>query len=374
MKVFVPKYGKRRKGIQWGRHKGSPILFAVKNITILLSLFLTMLSMSGCLSARVKEADSTAFLMDTIVTQQWYGDKAEEACKAIEDALSQLEQEISIYIEDSEVSRINAAAGQEYVQVSDTVYELISRAKELSAESGGIYDITIAPLVLEWDITGEDPHVPSDAQIAEALEKVDYTKVLLDPETSSVMLEEEDMKLDLGGCAKGLAAGLMKPIVEEYGVSGFLSIGGNMLVVGTKPDGSDVVVGLRDPNGSETDYFATIVMDGYTMATSSASERYFIQDGVKYHHILDPFTGYPSDSDLISVTVLSEDGLLADTLSTTIFLKGSDCLSEYLNRSDCMVLVITADNEVYASEGVWERLKPVDEETYTFHSELDIDA
>lgn len=315
------------------------------------------------------EASLTTFQMDTIVTQQWYGENAEKTCEEIEAALTDLENRISLYIDDSEISQINDMAGKEYVQVSDDVFELLSEAKELCEESGGIFDITIAPLVLLWDITGDNPHVPEQSEIDEALTKVDYNKLLINEEDNSVMLEDEGMQLDLGGIAKGYAASLMREIAEENNVTGYLSIGGNMLVMGGKPDGSDFVIGIRDPLQDANSYFATINIEGYTMATSSAVERYFEEDGVIYHHILSPETGYPGETDLLQVTVVSENGLLADALSTTIFLKGSECLDEYLSRDDCMVLAVTEECEVYGSEGIWELLTPTNTDTYTFIEE-----
>ncbi len=343
--------GKQRETMTFGkkqkiRRRGKGF-FGICLIPVFLMALLT-----GCRPAAKQEARETLFLMDTVVTQEWYGEKAEETCDEIETALRELEQKVSLYLEDSEVSAINAAAGKEYVPVSEEIFDMIKREKALSEESGGIFDITIAPLVLLWDITGEDPHVPEQEEIDEALTKVDCTKILLDEETHSVMLEDEGMMLDLGGSAKGLAAEKMRKIAEDNGVSGYLSIGGNMLVVGEKPDGSDFVIGIRDPNGDANDYFATVTMEGYTMATSSAVERFFEEDGVTYHHILNPFTGYPAATDLLSVTVISEDGLLADTLSTTIFLKGSTCLEQYINREDCMVAAMTDTGNVVVSEGL----------------------
>ncbi len=338
----------------------------VKNQILLFSAAAAFILISaGC--GAVSTAEKTTFQMDTVVTQKWHGKNAEKTCKEIEEAIADLEAQVSLYKEDSEISMINAGAGKEYVQVSDNIYDMLSSAWTLCEESGGIFDITIAPLSLLWNITGEDPHVPSREEIDAALQKVDYKKLLFDDKNSSVMLADEGMKLDLGGTAKGMAVEQMMEIARENEVQGFLSIGGNVGVVGKNPDGSEIIVGLRDPLGDANDYFATLEMDGYTMATSNATERYFEQDGIVYHHIIDPFTGYPGDSDLLSVTVISEDGLLADTLSTTIFLEGSTCLEEYFAREDCMVIAVTKDCKVYASDKVWQILTPYNTTDYEFN-------
>ena len=314
------------------------------------------------------EAESTSYIMSTMVTQRWYGDNATDVCSEIEEALQDFEKRTSLYIEDSEISAINDAAGKEYVKVSDETFDILKRSKQLCEESGGAFDITVGPLVLLWNINGQDgdPRVPSQSEIDEALKKVDYEKILLNEDDKSVMLAEEGMKIDLGGDGKGYATASMKDIVDKYDVTGYLSVGGNMLVVGKNPDGRDFTIGIRDPLKDANSYFATINIDGYTMATSSAAEIFFEENGVKYHHILDPNTGYPGDTDLLQVTVVSKDGLLADALSTTIFLKGSECLDEYMKRDDCMVLAVTKDKNVYGSDGIWDMVSPVEDSGYTF--------
>jgi thiamine biosynthesis lipoprotein len=356
----------------------SPLFFVKKKIAVLAGILAAAaIVLSGCTTCSYSVninvpgktmSERTSYLMHTVVIQKWYGENAEETCDEIEDALTDFENETSLYIESSQISRINAAAGHGYAEVSEELFELISKAKELGTQSDGAFDVTIGPLVLLWNISGQDgdPHVPEEADIEEALSKVDYSKILLNEEEHSVMLADEGMKLDLGGIAKGYAAGLMRDIAEKNGVSGYLSIGGNMLVLGDDPDGEPFIVGIRDPLKDANSYFAAIDITGYTMATSSAAEIFFEEDGVKYHHILDPKTGYPGETDFLQVSVVSKDGALADALSTTIFLKGSECLEEYMNRDDCMVLAVTQDREVYGSDAIWDIVTPADTETYDF--------
>ncbi len=337
------------------------------SIGVLLSLILVLAC--GCALFPPPTEEAFSFCMDTWVSQQWRGARAKETCTEIEEALKDLESRVSLYSDTGEIAAVNAAAGKSYVPVSDDVFEILQGSLKVCEETGGLFDVTIAPLSLLWDVTGEDPHVPPEEAIRAAREKVDYRCLLLDEENRAVMLAKEGMQLDLGGAAKGYAAGRMREIAEKNGVSGFLSIGGNMLVVGKKADGSDYLVGLRDPNGDENDYFATVAIDGYTMATTGTYERWFEEDGVRYHHVLDPFTGYPSGQDLVSVTVISKDGLLADCLSTAVFLQGSGGLGKALSREDCMVLAVTASNDVYASPEFFERLVPVPDSGYVFHTQ-----
>jgi len=312
-------------------------------------------------------ARAFSFCMDTWVQQEWHGAHAQQTCDEIEAALQALEQTVSLYSETSEIAAINAAAGERFVPVGDEVWEILQGSVAVCRESEGRFDITIAPLSLLWDVTGEHPRVPSPQEIAAAQSSVDYRKLLFDETNRSVMLAERGMSLDLGAAAKGYAAAKMRGIVEKNGVSGFLSIGGNMLVVGKKQDGSDYRIGLRDPRGDENAYFATLVLDGYTLATTGAYERWFEVGGVRYHHVLDPFTGYPCEGDLLAVTVMSPDGLLADCLSTAIFLEGSAGLEAAFAREDCMVLAVTDTGDVWASPGFWDRLTPVSSSGYRFH-------
>jgi len=319
----------------------------------------------GC-KPKVEHATALDFRMNTWVSQEWYGALAQQTCDEIDSQLAALEKKVSIYVDDSDVSRINAAAGKEYVKVSDEVFYLIKNSLKVCEEYGGLFDISIAPLSVLWNVTSDEPTVPSEQDILDAKANVDYQKVLLDEATHSVMLSEEGMRLDLGGAAKGWAVGKMEEIVRKNNVSGYLSVGGNMLVVGKKPGGSDFLIGVRDPRGDSSDYFASVAMDGYTMATTGDYERYFEKDGVRYHHVIDPFTGFPSDKELISVTVINKDGLLADCMSTAVFLKGREGLSDALARTDCMIIAVTEENEIYASPSAWKIIKPNTKTQYIF--------
>jgi thiamine biosynthesis lipoprotein len=334
-------------------------------------LLAALLLSPGCAGTGEADADHVSrvdFVMDTWVEQRWYGDGAQQTCDEILAALLDLEARLSLYRDDSEIARFNEAAGLQFVPLSAQVYDLLERAVEFSRESDGLFDITVAPLTIAWNITGQQPKVPPAETIEAARALVDYRDVVFDEATGSAMLRRSGMRVDLGGIAKGMAAGMMRRIARQNGVQGYLSIGGNMMVEGKKPDKTDFVIGLRAPRGEASELLGTVALDGLTMATTGDYERYFELDGLRYHHVFDPFTGHPAQTDLIAVTVISADGTLADCYSTTIFLQGAAALADYFDREDCMVLAVTKNLDVYASPSFWERMQVNESNAkYTFH-------
>lgn len=324
---------------------------------MLCAVALLALLIAGILwdSGRSEKASyaSVQFIMDTVVEQRLYGSHAEEALGKVEAALREFEGEFSAHRQDSVIARINRASGQEAVPVTEEAFELISRAKAYGETSGGLFDVTVAPVTLEWDITGEHPHVPEPEVLAGLLDLVDYRDILLDTEAKTVMLRRRGQALDLGGVAKGAAGDLARKIAVECGVrSGYISIGGNVAVIGQRPDGTDFKFGVRDPRGGGEEYIGTVVFPDKTMATSGDYERYFEEQGVRYHHIIDPGTGYPSQSGLISVSVISSDGALADYLSTALFLAGKETALSLAAEPDFDFILVDQEKEVYISDGL----------------------
>lgn len=301
------------------------------------------------------------FAMDTVVQQRWYGPDADEMLDAVTEALNSMEADTSLYRGDSFVSRINDAAGVEFVPVPEDIFSLIRRCKELSAQSqaaGGSVDLTAGSLALTWNVTGESPQVPSEAEIAAALDLVDYRDVLLDEEAGAVMLRRKGQVLDLGALVKGYACDVVKKLLEEYQITGgFAAIGSNIVSVGAKPGGSPFTFGIRDPAAVGDQYIGTLSMplewEGVSldvMATSGTYERYFEAEGKAYHHIFGLEDGYPVDKGLVSVSVLSGDGLLTDYLSTHLMTIGVEGLVPLLSDPAVNVIAIGRDNTVYLSE------------------------
>lgn len=306
------------------------------------------------------------FVMNTYATQRVTGEKAQQAIEEVNQMLLETEQIFSRYRADSIISKINAQAGVAPVGVPDEVMTVLKQALAYSVETEGVFQITVAPLVDTWGIMTDSPKVPEADEISNALSYVDDSQVLLDEEAGTVFLSRPGVSLDLGALVKGYAAQKAKEIYEKNQVdSALLSLGGMVVTVGVKPEGTPFEIGLRDPEGTASDYFGVLTGESRIVSTSGGYERYFEQDGVTYHHILDPRTGYPADSGLLSVTVLCNDGMKADFLSTYLFLEGADTVKSHLNEPDYSVIAVTEDHQVLVSDDLAESFALAENSGYT---------
>lgn len=290
------------------------------------------------------------FAMDTYMTVTAYGEHAQEAVEDAAAEIQRLDALLSIGEEDSEISKLNAGGS---IVLSDDTGKMITKALELYDSTGGAFDITVLPLMEAWGFTTQDYHVLSDETIAEILKKVGADKLEWDADTNTMTLGE-GQEIDLGGIAKGFTSSRIMQIFREDGVtSGMVSLGGNVHLLGTKVDGSKWRIGIQDPNDL-TDMLGVLEVYDCAVITSGGYERYFEEDGVTYHHIIDPATGKPSDSGVTSVTIVSEDGTLADGLSTALFVMGVDKASEYWKQHTEEFDAILADESgnVYVTEGI----------------------
>lgn len=271
---------------------------------------------------------ATEFLFDTVITLTVCGsqealDAALERCRFFENTFSRT-------VEGSDVWRINEAAGQP-VEVTSETADLITRALAYGEVSGGLFDITIGSVSELWDFkTGVRP---SDDAIAEAITHIDYRGVTVEGTTVSLM--DPRAKIDLGGIAKGYIADDLKRLLAERGVkSACLNLGGNVAVLGAKPDGSPWNVGIQDPNGAAQDVIAAVPCIDGSVVTSGLYERQFIEDGVLYYHILDPRTGRPVVTDVVSSSLLTDSSTEGDAYATLLFLMGRDEALALVNQDD----------------------------------------
>lgn len=300
------------------------------------------------------------YAMNTVIEQKWYGESADTVYTGMETKIREIESVLSLHLSQSEIAAINENAGVQPVEVSQRTFDLLQWAKELSEQSDGAFDITIAPVVELWGITSDHPHVPTDEELAQAMALMGLEDLVLDEEACTAYLTRPGMAIDLGGIAKGWTADQLREYARELGAErGYVSLGGNLMIIGERPDGDPFKFGLRDPQGDASTYLGTVTLeDGCTMATTGGYERYFEEDGIRYHHVLDPRTGYPADSDLLSVAVISKDGTLADYLSTTLFVQGLEAAKAAAGSEDYALVMVDQENNVWISGSLRGNFEP----------------
>ena len=350
------------------RHSINPEVFYIRKFSKLSVVLGIVMLLSSC-QAQAKDAafSDETFLMDTVVTQTVYGKNGEKIVNDAVILMKNIENTYSSYMSDSITAKINENAGISPISVSSEELNIIKRCVEFSAQSDGLFDLTVAPLVKLWNITGDSPKVPSDEEIAKAQTLIDYRDVVIDEDDDTVYLSRPNMQLDFGATVKGYAVQKVLELYRQSGISGgILSLGGNVAAFGEKPDGSPFRIGIRDPQKTASDYFAVLELNDKVIATSGAYERYFEQDGKIYHHILNPKTGYPCESDLLSVTVISEDGLLCDFLSTLFYMQGRDAVINHLDESSYSLIALDQDGKIYISPRLQEYFTLLDSSPYAF--------
>lgn len=319
------------------------------------ALLAAALMLAGCgaqTSAEESSQTREVYAMDTVMTLEAYGQNADAALDEAVAEIERLDALWSLASSDGEIARLNA---EKQITASADTLALLTRAKEISAATDGLFSTTIAPLMEAWGFTSGDYRVPDEAELSALLAHVDDEEIAISDSTVTI---PADAKVDLGGIAKGFTSARVMEIFRENGVeNGILSLGGNVQALGTKPDGSLWRVGLQDP-ADERALFATLELADKAVITSGAYERHFEQNGITYHHIIDPRTGYPAESGLSSVTIVSDDGTLADGLSTALFIMGKEAAVEFWrsHRDDFDMVLLADDGAVTVSAGIADAL------------------
>ena len=321
----------------------------LRTLSVLCMGVLLASSLGGCTSPQKDESlTMTGMYFDTVVTIEAWGtsrdilDHCEELCDRYEHLFSRT-------LEDSEVSKINNSGGQP-VTVSDETAELIRLGLEYGDISDGYFDITIASASELWDFTdNEEKKFPDSEVLAEAAAHIDYHNVKV--EGNTVTLTDPMTKIDLGGIAKGYIADRLKDYLQSEGVEhALINLGGNMLAVGSKTDGSSFRIGLQKPFEPDGTPIAVLEVDDQSVVTSGNYERYFEKDGTIYHHILDPDTGYPIQNDLYQVSIISDRSVDGDALSTTCYALGLEKGMELIRSLDGVEAVfVTSDYEIHTT-------------------------
>lgn len=297
----------------------------VLKLTVSIGLILSLVC--GCTS-NGEETSSTVNLpfeeiqeyFSVPISVKVYGDNAEEATKLAFERVAQLEMIFSNTIDDSEVNYVNNNAFNGSVEISNEFKTVLEKSLYYSNLTDGAFDFTIDNLITLWGIGTDSARVPADSEISNYINLHDYENVSI--ENSSVTFTTDTVKLNFGAISKGYIADEMKRVLSDNGItSAILNLGGNVSTLGTKPSGKLWSVAITNPKDTSSS-ICTLKVNDKSVVTSGDYERYFIQDGVKYHHILDTSTGYPTDNGVSSITIIGDNGIDCDALSTACFVLG----------------------------------------------------
>lgn len=310
-------------------------------LKIFLPALIIIMATAMC-SCAEKKISTTEFAMNTVVTLTAYGDNAD---KAVSDAIKEvkrIEKLLSCHVANSEISKINSSAHIAPVEVSDETARVLSKALDMSRKTKGAFDISVKPLVDLWNITAENPEIPSDDDIAKVLDNVGYENISISD--NFVSFKSEGTQIDLGGAAKGYCADRIAQIFKKHNIkNAIIDLGGNIYAMGNSEQGKPWRIGLQAPGKSRGEHFSVEELRDMSVVTSGSYERYFEKDGKIYHHILDPKHGKPADSGIISVSVVSASSFEADMLSTAIFVMGSEEFQKLSSEDFNYIKYITVD-------------------------------
>ncbi len=350
---------------------------------VLLTVYVSTM-FSAC-TVRSPEVSKDIFAMDTFMNIRAYGENADEAVELCVQEIEGLEDLFDAQDPKSEISALNR---EKTMEVSIDTADIISRAREVSTITDGAFDITVYPIVKEWGFTSGEYKIPDRDAIEALLENTGQDRIVVGnagkiPDEKEAVSDEiphntdvyndagsakilvqmpENFEIGLGGIAKGYASDRLMEIFGQEGIgAGIVSLGGNVAACGTKPDGKPWRVAIENPDTEKkikalknAEYIGVVEVSDKSVITSGGYERFFDKDGVRYHHIIDPKTGNPADSGLISVSIISDDGCLADGLSTALFVMGKEkalqCWCEHKSMFDC--ILVESDGSVTITEGL----------------------
>ena len=303
---------------------------------------------------------SEEFIFNTRVFQKISTENVngELILKKSTDIMKKLEHILSFYNDNSDITKINENAGKDFVNVSDSTFEIIKKSKYYSQLTDGLFDISVAPLVKAWSICNDSPKVLNNDTINKLLPLINYNDIILDEENISIMLNKENQKIDLGGIAKGYIADLIIDFYKENNVkSAIVNIGGNIKVLGRKSHEDLWQIGIYKPIKHSTDIICSLAVEDLSIVTSGVYERAFISNNKLYHHILDPHTGYPASTDIMSITIVNESSLLCDALSTPLLIMGTFEASKFMQKYNIDGVIVTNTNKIIISKTLLSKFK-----------------
>ena len=302
---------------------------------LLTMIVISILAMGniGCAKEDINQPISqTEIFMGTPISITLYDGGNQKILDKVFEKIVEIEDLVSINKENTEITKLNESAGVEKVKLSNLSYDILKKGIEYSKLSNGSYDITIGPLVKLWSIGLEGAKVPSKDEINETIGYIDYNNIEINDSTKEAFLTKEGMEVDLGSIAKGYAADEVVKILKQEGIrSAIIDLGGNIYALGSKNSDNNWNVGIQDPFSDRGEVIGAVEVFDKTVVTSGIYERFIEEDGVRYHHILNPKTGYSYENGLSSVTIISKKSIQGDALSTVCFSLGKEKGLELLN-------------------------------------------
>jgi thiamine biosynthesis lipoprotein len=329
----------------------------IKKILSIWVIIILIIPIISC-PKKDKKIDKYATKMDTIIHLTAYGPNASKAIDAAFNRVDEIENMASSSINTSDVSKINEAAGKEYVKVHPEIIKIIKTSLKYSKISNGVFDITVNPLIKLWGIGTIDEKIPTDYEIKEKLALVGYSNININEDDNSIRLMKQGMSIDLGGVAKGFTADEIIKVFKEYGVnSAIINLGGSSIyTLGEKTDKTLWKVAIQNPRKEKNEgNICTLNLNERALSTSGDYQKFFIKDGNRYHHILDPATGYPADAGIMSDTIVVDSNIedcnmISDILTKITFVSGVDKgfkIIDSLDGISCMA--VTTDFRIYKS-------------------------
>lgn len=297
-----------------------------------------------------KSATGDLFAMDTYMELTAYGRESEEAVEAAVQEIQRLDALLSTGSDNSEITKLNH---NKKATVSEDTAFLLKRSIEIWKSTGGAFDITIYPVMRAWGFAGGEYRIPTEEELDRLLAYVDTSKLTFDEATGTIAMPEQT-EIDFGGIAKGYTSMRVAQIMKDYHIaSAKLNLGGNVQTVGAKPDGSAWRIAIKNPDDTQS-YLGVIAVEDKAVITSGGYERYFEENGTVYHHIIDPQTGKPAQNGLKSVTIVCEDGTLADGLSTALYILGKDDAIAYwrAHKGEFDAVLLDENGILYVTEGL----------------------
>ncbi len=318
------------------------------------SLYLMMLTVvlfSGCTKARTIQKTET--IMGTDVTITVVARSSAEGEAAIEEGMAELRRldaMMSLYKDTSEITKVNLAAGKHPVKVSPEMIEVVERAAEVSALSGGVFDVTVGPLVVLWQMRLKEGNVPTDGEIARIRSLVNYQNIVIDKQASTIFLKHPGMIMDFGGM-KGYTADRVADIFRKRGIkNAIIAVAGDIWVLGHRDDGTPWRIGVQHPREHDKTLAVLDLSDKY-LSTSGDYERFVIREKKRYHHIIDPRTGKPSTG-VISVTLIGDKGALIDPLAKVPFILGPEEGLKLVKKLGVEAIIVDDQGKVFMTDGV----------------------